>query len=82
MSENTFPNVSWSLNVISSAAFNFELCPYNKDNARLFGRGLANSAIADENLLPPNEAAAVEGHLYKTCSVVGRDQLALAPFCL
>jgi hypothetical protein len=41
------------------------------DNARLFGRGLGNLAATDPNLIPPDEAAAMQGHQYRTCAVVG-----------
>lgn len=37
----------------------------------LFGRGLAADAEADPSLIPANEAAALDGHMYQTCSVVG-----------
>ena len=43
----------------------------HRDNAMLFGRGLAADADADQTLIPPSEAAALDGHLYQTCSVVG-----------
>jgi hypothetical protein len=41
----------------------------HRDNAMLFGRGLAADANADPNLIPPDEASALEGHMYETCSV-------------
>ena len=43
----------------------------HKENAMLFGRGLAAEADANPDLLPPDEAAAISGHMYRTCSVVG-----------